>query len=159
MALSGVATDLPMVQVFVPNYVIPTSTSNETTVDTDAGARGDLFYNGELYDNVLIRIKGSTTRYLLKRSHHVDFNSDHKFLWEVGQPRVSNAEFNAEYVDPSYARQFLSMWLFNQAGVSASPDFPVRMQMNGSFWQLAFFTMPADSGLLDLLGLDFGRRA
>ena len=85
VATSGVATDLPMVQLFVPNYVMPTSTSNETTVDTDAGARGDLFYNGELYDNVLIRIKGNTSRYLFERSHHVDFNSDHKFLWEAGQ--------------------------------------------------------------------------
>ena len=158
VAVSGISTDLPMVQVFVPNYVIPTSTSNETTVDTDAGARGDLYYNGELYDNVLIRIKGSTTRYLLKRSHHVDFNSDHKFLWEVGQPRVSNAEFNAEYVDPSYAAAIPCLCgFFNHRRALkalASPDFPVRMQMNGSFWQLAFFTMPEDSGLLDVLGLD-----
>jgi hypothetical protein len=29
---------------------------------------------GKLYDNVLIRIKGTTSRYLFKRSHRVDFN-------------------------------------------------------------------------------------
>jgi hypothetical protein len=154
VAVDSVSTQLPEVQFFVQTYVMPTNTDNETTVDTDAGARGDLYFNGELYDNVLIRIKGFTTRYLLKRSHHVDFNSDHKFLWEEGQPRISNAAFNAEYVDPSYARQFLSMWLQNESGTGATPDFPVRLQMNGDFWQLAFFNIPLDSSLLTVMGLD-----
>ncbi len=58
VAVATVSTQLPMVQFFVQNYVMPTGTGDETTVDTDAGARGALFYNGEFYDNVLIYIKG-----------------------------------------------------------------------------------------------------
>jgi hypothetical protein len=150
VAVDSISTQLPMVQFFVQSYVA----GDQTTVDTDAGARGDLYFNGELYDNVLIRIKGMGSRYLYKRSHHVDFNSDHKFLWEVGQPRIGNAAFNDEYVDPSYARQFLSLWLQSVSGTGASPDFPVRLQMNGDFWQLAFFNIPMDSSLLTVMGLD-----
>ena len=111
-------------------------------MDTDAGARGDFFYNNELYDNVLIRIKGYTTRYLFKRSHRIDFNDDHQFLLEEGDQRRGSIAFNAEYVDPSYIRQYLSMWLFNASGTPAPVDFPVRLQMNGDFWQLAFVTEP-----------------
>ncbi|MGD0516587.1 MAG: lamin tail domain-containing protein, partial [Thermoguttaceae bacterium] len=154
VAIDSVSTQLPEVQFFVQNYVMPTSTGDETTVDTDAGARGALFYNGEFYDNVLIHIKGFTSRYLYKRSHHVAFNSDHKFLWEEGEPRISEAAFNAEYADPSYARQYLSCWLHTVTGTGTTPDFPVRLQMNGDFWQLACFIIPIGSSLLTTMGLD-----
>jgi hypothetical protein len=154
VALDSVSTQLPIYYFFVDGYQTPTSTSNETTVDTDAGARGDFFYNNELYDNVLITIKGYTTRYLFKRSHRVDFNDDHQFLLEEGDQRRGSIAFDAEYVDPSYIRQYLSMWLFNASGTPAPVDFPVRLQMNGDFWQLAFVTEPLGKSLLKRLGLD-----
>jgi hypothetical protein len=154
VAVDGVDTQLPMLQFFVQDYHFPTSTSDQTTVDTDAGARGAIFYLGEFYDNVLIRIKGMGSRYMFKRSHHVDFNSDHDFLWEEGQPRVKSAAFNSEYQDPSYVRQYLSLWLHQVSGTGATPDFPVRMQMNGEFWQLAFFNIPLNESLLKVMGYD-----
>jgi hypothetical protein len=154
VALDSVSTQLPMMYFFVNGYTTPTSTSNETTVDTDAGARGDFFYNNELYDNVLISIKGYTTRYLLKRSHRIDFNDDHQFLLEDGTERRGSIALNAEYVDPSYIRQYLSMWLFAESGTPCPVDFPVRMQMNGDFWQLAFVTEPLGKSLLKRLGID-----
>ena len=40
--------------------------------------------------------------------------------------RRNSIALNAEYVDPSYIRQYLSMWLFQQAGVPTPMDFPVR---------------------------------
>jgi hypothetical protein len=154
VAVSDVETQLPMVQFFVQNYVSPTSTSDQTTCDTDAGARGAIYYNGEFYDNVLIKIKGYTSRYLYKRSHAVKFNSDHKFLYEEGSPRISEASFNAEYCDPSYARQYLSYWLHTVTGTGNTPDFPVRMEMNGEFWQLACFVVPLDDDILNVMGYD-----
>jgi rhamnogalacturonan endolyase len=154
VALDGVSTQLPMYYFFVNGYQMPTNTTDDTTVDTDAGARGDFFYNNELYDNVLIRIKGYTTRDLFKRSHRIDFNDSHQFLLEDGDQRRGSIAFDAEYVDPSYIRQYLSMWLFNASGTPAPVDFPVRLQMNGDFWQLAFCTEPLGTSLLKRLGID-----
>ena len=67
---------------------------------------------------------------------------------------MGTAMFNAEYQDPSYVRQFLSQWMHRDSGTGAMPDFPARLQMNGEFWQLAFFNLPASESLLDVMGYD-----
>ncbi len=153
VALDSVSTQLPTYYFFVENYHDPSSDHVYSTVDTDAGARGCFYYNGQLFDNVLITIKGNTTRYLYKRSHHISFNSGHKFTLDDGT-EVGSISLNAEYVDPSYIRQYLAMWLYNAAGVGATEDMPVRLQMNGQFWQLAFQVQSAGKSLLEKLGYD-----
>ncbi len=150
VAPDGITTQLPVYHLFVNGYV----RGAQTTADSDAGTRGSFFFGNQLYDNVFIRIKGDTTRYLNKRSHRVDFNSGHQFRWSPDQKPLKELALNSEYVDPSYSRQYLSMWMHRMTGTGATPHFPVRAQMNGAFWQLAFHTYTADSELLDVMGLD-----
>ncbi len=153
VSLDGVTTQLPIYHVFVPG----TYTFNNAHVidQNNVGGRASFFYDGELYDNVYIRIKGDTTRTLNKRAHRVDFNSEHQLRWAAGQKRLRELNLNAEYVDPSYSRQFLSMWFHRlTTGGAAANHFPVRCQINGVFWQLAFHTETQDFELLDNMGLD-----
>ena len=152
VALDGISTQLPIYHVFVPG----TYTFNNAHVidQNNVGGRASFFYDGELYDNVYIRIKGDTTRTLNKRAHRVDFNSDHQLRWAAGQKRLRELNLNAEFVDPSYSRQFLSMWFHRLSGTGAANHFPVRCQINGVFWQLAFHTETQDFELLDNMGLD-----
>jgi hypothetical protein len=107
-----------------------------------------------LYDNVFFRRKGTTSRDLFKRSHRVNFNAGHDFDPGPGQKAVRELNLNSEYVDPAYCRQYLSLWMQRQSGVGGAPHFPVRVQMNGAFWQLAFHTLAADKDLLDYMGLN-----
>lgn len=152
VATDGISTQLPIYHVFVPGTYTP---NNTHVIDqNNVGGRASLFYDGELYDNVFIRIKGDTTRTLNKRSHRVDFNSDHQFRWAPGQKALRELNLNAEYVDPSHSRQFMSMWLHRSSGTGAPNHFPVRAQINGAFWQLAFHTETQDFELLDNMGLD-----
>ncbi len=144
---------LPTYQIFEENYVFPVST-NQTGIDSDSGRRGAFFGNGVLHDNVLFRIKGTTSRYLLKRSHRVDFNPGREFQWSPDLPGQRELNLNSEYVDPSYLRQNQQLWMHRDSGKSGAPHFPVRLLMNGENWQLAFHTYPADSELMEILGLD-----
>jgi hypothetical protein len=152
VALDSVTTQLPIYHVFVPGTY---TFNNAHAIDTNnVGGRGALFYDGELYDNIFFRIKGDTTRTLTKRAHRVDFNSEHQFRWATGRSRMKELALNAEYIDPSYTRQMLSMWLHRNSGTGAPEHFPVRCQINGIFWQLAFHTETQDFELLENMGLD-----
>jgi hypothetical protein len=148
------AAPLPVYDLFVEGYWIPGTSSAGSGIDSDAGGLGAVYAFGHLYDNVFIRIKGTTSRHLFKRSHRVDFNPGHYFLWDASQAPLRELNLNAEFPDPSYARQYLSCWLQREAGTGAAPHFPVRLQMNGEFWQLAFHTMSVGDELLRYMGLD-----
>jgi hypothetical protein len=152
VAADTIVTQLPIYHVFVPG----TYTFNNAHVidQNNVGGRASFFYDGELYDNVYIRIKGDTTRTLNKRAHRVDFNADHQFRWAPGRKRMRELALNAEYVDPSYSRQWLTMWLHRTSGTGGPEHFPVRCQINGVFWQLAFHTETQDFELLENMGLD-----
>lgn len=152
VALDNVSTQLPLYHVFVPG----TYTFNNAHVidQNNVGGRAAFFYDGELYDNVFIRIKGDTTRTLQKRAHRVDFNADHQFRWAADRPRQRELALNGEYVDASFTRQMLSMWLHRVSGTGGPEHFPVRCQINGVFWQLAFHTETQDDELLANMGLD-----
>ena len=151
VAVDGITTQLPIYHVFASGWAL----GNTHPIDqNNVGGRVALFYDGELYDNVFVRIKGDTTRTMNKRAHRVDFNSEHQFRWAPGQKRLRELALNAEYVDPSYSRQFMSMWLHRVSGTGGPNHFPVRAQMNGAFWQLAFHTETQDFELLDSMGLD-----
>ncbi len=152
VALDGITTQLPIYHVFVPGTY---TFNNAHPIDTNnVGGRASFFYNGELYDNVYIRIKGDTTRTLQKRAHRVDFNSDHQLKWAPGKSRLRELNLNAEYVDPTFSRQYMSMWFHRVTGTGAANHFPVRCQINGVFWQLAFHTETQDFEMLDYMGLD-----
>ncbi|RYD21408.1 MAG: hypothetical protein EOP88_11545 [Verrucomicrobiaceae bacterium] len=144
---------LPVYQIFVSGYTIPGSI-NQVPIDTDNGGRGAFFGNGKLYDNVLIRIKGTTSRYLYKRSHRVDFNPGRDFEWSDEFPAQRELNLNSEYNDPSYLRQNQQLWMHRDSGGAGAQHFPVRVLMNGANWQLAFHTYSADSELVETMGLD-----
>lgn len=152
VALDAVSTQLPIYHVFVSGTY---TYNNAHPIDqNNVGGRASFFYDGELYDNVFIRIKGDTTRTLNKRAHRVDFNAEHQFRWAPGKKRLRELALNAEFVDPAYSRQMMTMWLHRTSGTGGPDHFPVRCQINGNFWQLAFHTETQDFELLDNMGLD-----
>jgi hypothetical protein len=144
-AATQVTSKLPIVHLFVaPNQM--------SAVDSQAGGRASVFYDGELYDNVEMQARGNTTAGYSKKSHRFDFNREHPFRhWGPGG-RIRKTSFMADYGDPTYMRQGLTFWLCNEIGVPAPFYEPVRLQLNGQFYQLANHNNVLSEELLDYLG-------
>lgn len=108
------------------------------------GARVGVFdeQSNTYYDNVRIDLRGNTSAGFNKKSHGLRFNKCQPLTctnpFDGEKIETRKTSFIAEYCDPTYIRQALSFWLFRQAGNLTPFDYPVRLQMNGEFYQLAF---------------------
>lgn len=147
MANPSVETRLPLVHLFAPPAELP-------RIDDEGGGRVCVFFDGEFYDNVLMEVRGNTTAGCNKKSHRVEFPRDHLFRPPGREQRLRKTSFMADYADPSYLRQHLSFWLAGQAGLHAPYYDPVRLQMNGQFYQLAFHSDVMGEEQLKRFGLD-----
>jgi len=58
-----------------------------------------------------MEVRGNTTAGFNKKSHKVEFNSEHPFRHRPDMPRIGNTSFEADYGDPTYMRQGLCFWL------------------------------------------------
>ena len=123
-------------------------------MDTETGGRVSLFYDGEFYDNVYMELRGNSTAWYPKKSHRLEMNREHKLRHPGPGGRVRKTSFTADYPDPAYMRQRLSFWFCNQIGAPAPYYYPVRIQRNGEFYQLANHNNVLGDELMDYLGYD-----
>lgn len=142
-----VRSRLPVFHLFV-------APGDVDSMDSDPGTQGCLFYDGEFYDAVRIKIRGNSTAGFPKRSHRLEFPADHRFRHPGPGGRVRATSLMAEWGDPTYLRQHLSFWLQAQTGSAAPFHEPVRVELNGSFWQLAMHSEVLGEDLLARHGLD-----
>ncbi len=159
-----VTSNIPVIHLFAqPNVLQPGPNTSSIGADSQAGSSGvSVFYDGEFYDNIYVSLRGNTTAGYPKKSHRFEFNREHLFRhpgvgfgWpEKPGPRIRRTSFVADYPDPTYMRQGLSFWLCEQAGSPASFYYPVRLQLNGQFYQLANHNDVHTEELLERLGYD-----
>jgi hypothetical protein len=155
---------IPVIHLFAqPTVLQPGPNTSSIGADSQAGSSGvSVFYDGEFYDNIYVSLRGNTTAGYPKKSHRFEFNREHLFRhpgvgfgWpEKSGPRIRRTSFVADYPDPAYMRQGLSFWLCEQAGSPATFYYPVRLQLNGQFYQLANHNDVHTEELLDRLGYD-----
>lgn len=140
-------TRLPVFHLFIP----PSDIDN---ADSESGAWGCLFHDGEFYDQVFLKVRGNSTAGFPKRSHRLELPLDHPLRHPGPGGRLRHTSFMAEWGDPTYLRQHLSFWLQTQTGSAAPFHDPVRLQLNGAFWQLAMHSEVLGEELLSRHGLD-----
>ncbi|MGC6566173.1 MAG: lamin tail domain-containing protein, partial [Akkermansiaceae bacterium] len=147
----SLSTPLPVLQWFLPP-------SSFAAADTRAGTRCSVFWNGKLYDNVLVHLRGATTASLEKKPHQFEFNSGDNFRLHPDSPLVDQININAAYPDSSYLRDVLPMENLHKMGLPAPEAFPIRVQRNGSFHSLGIMIEQPDREFLsrhdDLLDPD-----
>lgn len=95
------------------------------------------------YDYVRIDLRGNTSAHFNKKSHGLRFSKAHPLtMWDpvAGEMReeVRKSSLIGEPADPSYMRQMMSFWLWTKMGNKVPFDFPVRCNLNGEFFQMAF---------------------
>ena len=142
-----VTSVLPVFQLFIPPQEMGGA-------ESETGARGCFFYDGEFYDNLFIKVRGNTTAGFPKKSHRLEFPHDHALRHPGAGGRIRHTSLMAEWGDPTYLRQHLSFWMETETGTAAPFHYPVRVQLNGEFWQLAMHSEVLGAELLARHGLD-----
>jgi CotH kinase protein/Lamin Tail Domain/Bacterial TSP3 repeat len=152
---TNVTSKLPIFHLFAPPTVLqPGPTTSAIGADSESGGRVAVFYDGEFYDNVYMELRGNTSAGLNKKAHRIEFNRGHEFRHAGPGGRTRKSSFLAEKLDPAYLRQHLSFWLLDKIGVRAPYHYPVRLQLNGQFYQLAFHNDVIGQEQMERLGYD-----
>ena len=125
------------------------------------GARCGVYdgQTGLYYDNVRIDLRGNTSAGWNKKSHGLRFNKSQPLActdpFDGTDIEVRKTSFIAEWPDPARIRQALSFKVLRMAGCLVPFDYPVRLQRNGEFYQLAFHSSRFTDELIeDGYGLD-----
>ena len=137
----SIRTALPVFQYFVQNV---------GSAGTRSGTRASVFYGGEFYDNVFIRLRGGHTTHGRK----FEFNDGHHFLFDPNLPRVDEINLNERGADPTYIRQILSWETYANAGQPGSLSFPLHVRRNGNYLAVRIFVEQPDRDLLRRNNLD-----
>lgn len=129
-------------------------TTNAARAGTASGARGSVYYEGELYDNVLFSLHGQSSSGFPKKSYNIDFNRAQRFRWNTQAPRVADIDLLSNWADKSKVRHVLAYEVMRLAGVAAHFAFTVRVQQNGRFFSTADLVEDADEIYLERAGLN-----
>jgi len=112
------------------------------------------------YDYVRIDLRGNTSAKFTKKSHGLRFAKAHPLTMVdcvTGETieEIRKTSLISEFADPSYMRQMIAFWLWRKMGNLVPFDFPVRCNLNGKFYQLAFNSERFTDELIeDVYGLD-----
>jgi len=137
----SVRTELPIFQYFVEN----TGAEGKRS-----GTRASVFYDGEFYDNIFVRLRGGYSTHGRK----FEFDDGHHFLFDPGLPRVDEINLNERGSDPSYIRQVLGWETYINAGQPGSLSFPMHVRRNGRYLAVRIFVEQSDRDMLRRNNLD-----
>ncbi len=152
---TNVTSKLPIVHLFAPAAILsPGPTSSQTGADSQAGAQVSLFFDGEFYDNIHMELRGNSTAGFNKKSHRLEFNREHPFRYSDTAARIRKTSFTADWPDPTYMRQGLTFWMATMFGAPAPFYDPMRLQLNGQFYQLANHNDVHGEEFLERIGYD-----
>ncbi len=122
---------------------------------TDETEPAVFFYNGVLYDNIQVRVRGQSSRGWPKPHWKFKFPQGNEFFDSalIANP-VDNFDLESSYGDKSYLRELLSYRTLKEAGHPSNQSFPVRLQQNGQFYGLYGFLEDPDRDWVERNGLD-----
>lgn len=145
IAGSNITTTLPVFHRFV---------QDTSAMDTDAGTRGSLYYNGRFYDNLFMRIRGNTSTNYVKKSHKIDFNDGFPFHLSESRPTVTEINLNTTYTDKSYNRAVLAASMHHLSGLPTPDMFHVYQRLNGYFYNVAIYAEQIDKTFIERQGIN-----
>lgn len=148
VAATGFTTALPVWYWFA---------QNTASAATRAGTRGSVYFNGEYYDNIFIRLRGGFTS---TGSKKFDFNTGAHCRINDNVGRVEEANINGAGSAESILRPPVSFELFRRSGHPSSECFPVLIRVNGALdtatgrGGIGYFVEQIDERWLDRHGFD-----
>jgi len=127
---------------------------------TDETEPAVMFYDGKLYDSLLTRVRGQSSRYWDKPSWKFYLPQGHEMpVPEVLDYAVDTFALQSGWSDKTHMREILAWESFRDAGSVHNQIGPVRVQKNGAFFGLFnLMESPALQGVRRLSRLPDDRR-
>ncbi|MCU1361094.1 MAG: hypothetical protein JWN99_2383, partial [Ilumatobacteraceae bacterium] len=127
----GVTSSIPVLDWFIADADYNAIVAQpEAEIDRQAV----LAYNGTVFDNVTVNIRGAFTQTLPKQNWKFEMAKNHDLLLPGLVEPVDEWAMQADFVDGSHGRSVLSWDMYTRAGVDVSMQmFPVRTQRNAKF--------------------------
>ena len=130
-------------------------TDNPAAAKTRSGTRASVYYNGEFYDNIFVRVRGSMGAAIYDPPpHKFIFNKCHKFRASDNLGRVGEFNLNVHGWDGAYVRQTLAFDTHHNAGVPGSDSFLMLVLLNGGSERVAIFVEQPDEDFLERNGMN-----
>ncbi len=122
---------------------------------TDETEPAVLAFQGRIWDNVRVRVRGGSARWWPKLHWKFIFPQGHDFEAPAQLARpVDRFNLQGSYGDKTYLREILAYESFQAAGVASNQVFHVRLQQNGQFYGLYVFLEQPDDDWFARHGLD-----
>ncbi|WP_158437797.1 PKD domain-containing protein [Naasia lichenicola] len=146
---SAVSTQLPVIEWFMDDAVYNDLLANHREDDVQGAAVWS--YNGEVFDNVLMNIRGGASRQAAKVQWKVELPKGYE--WDMGgQLPYPIDEFALQNYSNNNAD--ISWATVKAAGNRGPAIIPVRTQKNGTFWSLGRIMETEDGSWRDDQGVD-----
>ena len=148
----GTLIDDPSIQSELPVY--HWFLKNPGLADRRQGTRASLYYDGRLYDNIFVRLRGGSSAGFFKLSYKFDFNPGDHFHWDSRFAPAEEINLNSTWSDKAFLRQPMAFEIYRQTGATAPHAHLSRLQQNGEFFSVCVFIEQPDSDLLSRTGLN-----
>ncbi len=122
---------------------------------TDETEPAVLAFQGRIWDNVRVRVRGGSARWWPKLHWKFILPQGHDFEAPglLARP-VDRFNLQGSYGDKTYLREILAYESFQAAGVASNQVFHVRLHQNGQFFGLYVFLEQPDDDWFARYGLD-----
>ena len=104
-------------------------------------------YDGVIWDDAKLRIRGDSSRSYPKKSYKVNFDADNRFY---GRDKVN---LNSQWTDPSFVREYLAYEMYERAGLYGSSSWHTRLYINGAYYGLYLDVEQVDEHFLQMEGM------
>ncbi|MFH1108836.1 MAG: lamin tail domain-containing protein [Planctomycetota bacterium] len=148
----ALSSALPIIHWFMRPEDYQEALNHRYTDETEPAV---FYYDGMLFDNSAVHIRGGASRSWAKANWKVLLPQGHElFDPELLEIPVDQFCLQCNYADKSYTRTTLGYETFREIGASYSQAFPVRLQQNGQFYGLYTYTESTDDDYIERNGLD-----
>lgn len=127
---NGITSAIPVLEWFIADADYNEISSRP--IDDITGS-AVLAYNGNVYDNIHVGIRGESTQTTPKTSWKIEMPRDHDIQIGSAVEPVDEFAMNADFSDGSRGRPLLAWDSYSKAGVVNQQVFPVRTQRNATF--------------------------
>lgn len=130
---------------------------NDLTLTGDNGYPAVFAYNGVIFDNARVRVKGQVSRSFKKKKWKFILPAGYELAIPGVLPvAVDEFALHSSWNEKSFIRETLAAEMMTLAGVPTSQAFPVRVERNGSFYGLYTYIEQQDGSWRERYGFDEG---
>jgi hypothetical protein len=145
---------LPRFDWFMPDDVYDRA-ARDLTLSGDDGYPAVFAYDGQIFDNTKVRVKGQTSRFWPKKKWKFILPDGHELKIDgVLYEDVDEFALHSNWSDKSFLRETLAAEFMERAGLPTSQAFPVQLTRNGAFYGLYTYVEQRDGTFRDRFGFD-----